>query len=183
MKKNILIAAIFALLLNTVVASAAEASSSDGYHYWFEMGLFGGSLSHEFDGNGMVQKFSISKNGNIISVRNLYHDNGANLLVCVGRAIIMTSCRGSTIDMMDQALLVGKRLDNENLSFSIGVGRLDANYHDTPNKNYSVNGVALDMDWRFVEGRWLGLGINVSANINKKNSILGAYFTFLVGKL
>ncbi|MEJ2650857.1 MAG: hypothetical protein P8173_03455 [Gammaproteobacteria bacterium] len=183
MKINILIAAIVVLLLNAGAAAASETSNSKGYHYWFELGLLGGSLSREFDGNGMVQKLSISKNRTILSLRNLYHNNGANLFKCVGRALILSSCRGPTIEFMDQALLVGRRLDNENLSFSVGLGRLDANYHETPTKNYSVNGIALDIDWRFVESRWIGLSVNVSGNINKKNSILGAYLTFIVGKL
>jgi hypothetical protein len=182
--KNYISVLIFSmLLLNAGIAAASETSNTKGYHYWFELGLFGGSVGREFGGNGMVQKFSVSKNRTIISVRNLYHDNGASQINCLVRVFVMSSCRGPTIEFMDQALLVGRRLENENLSFSVGVGRLDANYHNTPNKNYSVNGIALDMDWRFVESRWIGLGVNVSGNINNKNSILGVDFSVTVGKL
>ena len=183
MKNTITIVAFFILILNTGVVSASDASKSAAYNYWFELGLIGRSFSREFEGNGMVQKISVSKNNNIISIRNLDLNNGAGFLECAGRALLLSTCRGSTIEIMDQALLLGRRLDNKDLSFSIGVGRVDASYDEIPNKNYSIYGVALDMDWVLVESRWLGLSVNVSGNLNNKNTMLGAYFTFMLGKL
>lgn len=183
MRNIILIAAMSVLLSDASTACASTASNSGGYHFSYSLGMFGRSYSREFSGNGMLQKFSLSKNGTVVSVRNLYHNNGTSGVNCFVRALLFATCREATIKFMDSALLVGRRFDDRNISFSLGVGRLDAHYVNTPANDYSVTGLALDFDWRFYQYNWFAVSANVSGNLNNKNPIVGAYLTLTFGNL
>ncbi|MBL4607137.1 MAG: hypothetical protein JKY01_04835 [Pseudomonadales bacterium] len=183
MRNYYLIIITLMFLFKANIVSASDDFNLEDYTYWFELGLIGKSYSSDIDGNGTVSKISLSKRRNIISYRNLTHNNGANILNCIGHALILSTCDGPTIEHEEQALLIGRKFKNTNLSLSGGVGRVTRNNQAIPDDRYSVIGLAYDAGWRFNVNHYLGFSLNMSGNINKENSIGGVYFTGILGKL
>ena len=184
MKRIGLISVVVTLILNANAATAADRPNSSTYTYWFDIGILSKSMGEEFNGYGSLSKISWSNNRYILMFRNLGHNDGPNIIVCIAHALFASSCDRASNEIADEALLFGRKLENTNLSLSAGIGGiLNDDYGSNSDTYYKTTGLALDMTWRFMESAYIGSALNVSANINNEDSIVGVFLTFNLGKL
>lgn len=162
-----------------LVGKPAQALENETHPtYWVDIGFIGLASSSELSGLGSISGLSIHNRHGLFKLRNAYFEDGnpLDILQC-----LFETCDVDSIE--DWGLMYGKVHENRRHSLSIGVAQVKRKNSANNEENFSVYGIPIEYAWRPVFGKHFGLGLSLSANINKEVSFWGIYLKLYAGKL
>ena len=173
-------------------ASQAFGESTEGQkeiNWWIDLGVIGKVGGESTNGWGAASGFTLENRFGLFTLRNAnYIDREGNIVENITECILLSffneTCKEkNALRVEEWALLYGRLYYGGRVAISSGVSKVKGGNTINSLKYYSVYGLPLEVYWRPVATKHIGLAFMAIANLNEEESFAGVYLSLPVGKL
>lgn len=181
--KRIVVLFVWLLLVPTIVQADESATNN---RWWLNVGFLGAFEGKNGSGAGGTGSVSVEHNGGIFTLRRSDYETGPTIWEQIGdclTSLFFVCDTGGGGSVEEWGLLYGKWFADGKVSLSAGISQLKGDDVGDNKEDFTTWGIPFEVNSAIAEGRYAGVGVSFLGNLNSKESFVGVFLTFQLGRL